>query len=99
MLVLVKLDVADPVKALNASAVPAQLQQRFWRGKQAGEIQVLCLKGLAVTAASGRHLNDPAGGATGLAMCVGACLTRRGQVISRPRLIYRLMMRQGKRQP
>ena len=64
--VLVELGVADPVPALNAPSVSHQLQQRFWRGAQAGEEQVLRLKGLAVAAAGGRHLHDPAGADPGL---------------------------------
>jgi hypothetical protein len=61
-----ELGVADPVPAFNAPAVSHQLQQRFWRGAQAGEDQVLRLKGLAVAAAAGRHLHDPAGADPGL---------------------------------
>ena len=64
--VLMELGVAEPVPALNAPAVPHQLQQRFWRGAQTGEEQVLRLKGLAVAAAGGRHLHDPAGADPGL---------------------------------
>ena len=64
--VLVELGVTDPVPAFNAPAVPHQFQQRVWRGAQAGEEQVLCLKGQAVAAAGGRHLHDPAGTDPGL---------------------------------
>jgi len=64
--VLVELGVTDPVPAFNAPAVPHQFQQRVWRGAQAGEEQVLRLKGLAVAAAGGRHLHDPAGTDPGL---------------------------------
>jgi len=60
------LGVADPVPALNAPAVSHQLQQRFWRGVQAGEEQVLRMKGFAVAATGGRHLHDPAGAYPGL---------------------------------
>ena len=65
--ILVQLGVADPVPALNAPAVTHQLQQRFWRGAQAGEKEVGGLKGLAVAAASCRHLHDHAGADPGLA--------------------------------
>ena len=61
-----KLGVADPVPAFNAPAVSHQLQQRLWCGAQAGEEQVLRLKGLAVAAAARRHLHDPAGADPGL---------------------------------
>ena len=64
--VLMELCVTDPVPALNAPAVPHQLQQRIWRGAQTGEEQVLRLKGLAVAAAGGHHLHDPAGADPGL---------------------------------
>ena len=64
--VLMKLGVADPVPAFNAPAVSHQLQQRLWCGAQAGEEQVLRLKGLAVAAAARRHLHDPAGADPGL---------------------------------
>ena len=64
--VLMELGITDPVLALNAPAVPHQLQQRFWRGAQTGEEQVLRLKGLAIAAAGGRHLHDPAGAYPGL---------------------------------
>jgi hypothetical protein len=60
-----ELCVANPVLALNAPAVPHQLQQRFWLGAQAGEEQVLHLRGLAVAAAGGRHRQDQAGADTG----------------------------------
>ena len=46
--ILVELGVADPVPAFNAPAVANQLQQCFWRGAQAGEEQVLRLKGLTI---------------------------------------------------
>ena len=64
--VLVELGVANPVPALNAPAVPQQLQHCFWGGAQAGEEQALRLKGLAVAAAGGRLLHDPAGADPGL---------------------------------
>jgi len=64
--ILMELGVADPVPALNAPAVPHQLQQRFWGGAQACEKEVLRLKRLAVAAAGGRHLHDPAGADPGL---------------------------------
>ena len=70
-----ELGVANPVLALNAPAVPHQLQQRFWRGAQAGEEQVLHLRGLAVAAAGGRHLQDQAGADTGIGD-VRRCLCR-----------------------
>jgi hypothetical protein len=35
--VLVELGVTDPVPAFNAPAIANQLQQRLWRGAQAGE--------------------------------------------------------------
>ena len=70
-----ELGVANPVLALNAPAVPHQLQQRFWRGAQAGEEQVLHLRGLAVAAAGGRHLPDQAGADTGIGD-VRRCLCR-----------------------
>lgn len=50
----------------NAPAVSHQFQQRLWCGAQAGEKQLLRLKGLAVAAAAGRHLHDPAGADPGL---------------------------------
>ena len=65
--VLMELGVADPVPALDAPAVSHQLQQGFWGGAQAGEKQVGGLEGLAVAAAGGRHLHDPAGADPGLA--------------------------------
>jgi hypothetical protein len=65
--VLVELGATDPVPALNAPTVSYQLQQRFRRGAQAGEEQVLRLKGLAIAAAAGRHLHDPAGADPALA--------------------------------
>ena len=64
--VLMELGVADPVPAFNAPAVANQLQQRLWCGAEAGEEEVLRLKGLAGAAAGGRHLHDPAGADPGL---------------------------------
>ena len=64
--ILVQLGVADPVPALNAPAVANQLQQRFWRGSQAGKEQMLGVKGLAIAAAGGHDFNDPAGADPGL---------------------------------
>ena len=61
-----ELGVPDPVPALDAPAVSNQLQQGFWGGAQAAEKEVGGLKGLAVAAASGRHLHDPAGTDPGL---------------------------------
>ena len=61
MVVLVQLGVTDPVPAFNATAVVHQVQQGFWGGAQAGEEVVGGLERLAVTAAGGVHLNDPAG--------------------------------------
>jgi len=65
--VLVELGIADPMPALNAPAVAHQLQQCFWRGAQAGQKEVGGPKGLAVAAAGGRHLHDPARTDPGLA--------------------------------
>jgi hypothetical protein len=64
---LMELGVADPVPAFNASAVSHQLQHPFWRGGQAGEEQVLRLKGGAVAAGAGRLLHDTAGADPALA--------------------------------
>jgi hypothetical protein len=61
-----ELGVTDPVPALDAPAVPHQLQQGFWRGAQAGEKQVGGLKRLVVTGAAGRDFHDPAGADPGL---------------------------------
>jgi len=65
--VLVELGIADPMPALNAPAVAYQLQQCFWRGAQAGNKELGGPKGLAVAAAGGRHLHDPAGADPSLA--------------------------------
>ena len=65
--VLLQLGVADPVPALNAPTGSHLLQQCFWGGAQAGEKQVHGLKRLAVTAAGGADLHDPAGADPGLA--------------------------------
>jgi len=43
------------------------LQQSFWGGSQAGEKQARGLKRLAVVAAGGADLHDPAGADPGLA--------------------------------
>ena len=64
--ILMELGVANPVPAVNALAISHQLQQRFWRGAQAGEKHMGGPKGLAVAAAAGRHLHDPAGADPGL---------------------------------
>jgi len=69
-----ELRIADPVPALNAPAVAHQLQQRLWCGAQAGEKQVGGPKGLAVAAAVGRYLHDPARTAPGLADVLGCFL-------------------------
>jgi len=61
-----ELGVADPVPALNAPVVVNQLQQRCWRSAQTGEEQMGGLKGLAVPAAGGRDLHDPAAADPGL---------------------------------
>jgi hypothetical protein len=61
-----ELGIADPVPALNAPAVPHQLQQRIWRGAQAGQKQVLRLKGLALAAAGGPNIHDPTAADPGL---------------------------------
>lgn len=70
-----ELGVPDPVPALNAPAVPHQLQQGFWGGAQAGiaprgapgePLEVGGLKWLAITTAGGHHLHDPAGADPGL---------------------------------
>ena len=65
--VLVELGVTDPVPALNAPAVPHQLQQCFWGGSQACEKQMGGMEGLAVSDAGGHHLNNPAGASPVLA--------------------------------
>lgn len=70
-----ELGVPDPVPALNAPAVPHQLQQGFWLGSQAGEEQVGRLKWLAITDAIGGHFHDPAGANPGLANVL-RCLFR-----------------------
>ncbi len=59
--VLVQLGVTDPVPALNAPAIPHQLQQGFWGGAQAGEEEMGLPEGLAVAGSGGNHLYDPAG--------------------------------------
>jgi hypothetical protein len=64
--VLVELGVANPVPALNAPAVPHQLQQGFWGRAQAGQKHVVGLERLAVSGAGGDHLHDPAGVDPGL---------------------------------
>ena len=64
--VLVQLGVTDPVPALNAPAIPHQLQQGFWGGAQAGEEEMGLPEDLAVASANGGHLHDPAGAAPGL---------------------------------
>ena len=77
MRILVQLGVANPVPALNTPSVTNQLLQRFWGGAQAGEEQVLRLKGLAIAAAGGRHLHDLAADVTPfigpVLMRVGGC--------------------------
>ena len=78
--VLMELGLADPVPALNAPAVPHQTQQGFWGGAQAGvaprgapgePLQVGGPEGLAIPAALGDHLDDPAGAAPGRADVLG----------------------------
>jgi hypothetical protein len=44
-----ELGVADPVSALNAPAIPHQLQHGFWRGAQDCQKHVGGAKRLAVT--------------------------------------------------
>ena len=69
MVVLVQLGVTDPVPAFNAPAVPHQLKQDFLgaqagvapRGSPGEALQVGGLERLAVMAAGGVQLNDPAG--------------------------------------
>ena len=65
--VLVELGVTDPVPALNAPAVPHQMQQGFWGGAEARQKQVGGLKRLAVPDAPGDYLNDPTVADPGLA--------------------------------
>lgn len=57
---------ANPVPAPNAQAVLHQSQQDFWCRAQAGEEQVRRPKWLAITAAIGGHLQDPAAAEPGL---------------------------------
>ena len=64
--VLIELGVTDPVPALNAPAIPHQLQQGFWGGAQAGEEEMGLPEGLAIASADGDHFHDPAGAAPGL---------------------------------
>jgi len=61
-----ELGIADPVPALDAPAVPHQLQQGFWGGAQAAQKQVCGLERLTGASAAGRHLHDPAGANPGL---------------------------------
>jgi hypothetical protein len=65
--ILMELGVANPVPALNAPAVPHQLQQGFWGGPQAREESVRGVERLAAAGADRGHLHDPAGAAPGLA--------------------------------
>jgi len=65
--IFLELGVADPVPALQAPAVPHQLQQGFCGGAQAGEKEVGGPKGLALPGALGDHLHDPAGADPGRA--------------------------------
>jgi len=53
--------VPDPVPALNAPTVAHQSQQCIWGGAQVCEELVGRPKWLAITAAIGGHLHDPAG--------------------------------------
>ena len=64
--VLVQLGVTDPVPALNAPAIPHQLQQGFWGGAQAGEEEMGLPEGLAIAGPDGGHLHNPTGAAPGL---------------------------------
>jgi hypothetical protein len=64
--VFMELGIADPVPALNAPAVPHQLQQGFWGGVQATQKQVRGLERLTVATAAGLQLHDPAGANSGL---------------------------------
>ncbi len=62
-----KLGVADPIPALNAPPISRQFQQGFWDRSQAGAIEVLGNRWLAVTGSCGEDCNDPA--------CAKPCLT------------------------
>jgi len=64
--ILIGLAIADPVPTFNSPAVANQLQQHLWGGAQAGEEQVLRLKGLAVAPGGGRDFHDPVGVDPGL---------------------------------
>lgn len=70
-----ELGIPDPVPAFNAPALSHQLQQGFWGGAQAREKHVGRLKWLAVSAAPGGYLHDPAGPDPGLANVL-RCLFR-----------------------
>jgi len=65
--VLVELGVTDPMPALNAPAVPHQLQQGFWGGAKAAKKQVGGLKRSTASGAGSAHLHDPAGANPALA--------------------------------
>jgi len=64
--ILMELGIADPVPALDAPAVPHQLQRGFWGGAQAAQKQWYGLERLAGASAAGRQLHDPAGANPGL---------------------------------
>ena len=61
-----ELGVTEPVPAFNASAVPHQLQQGFWRGAQAGEKKVPLERGFVAALAADDHFDDPAAAWPGL---------------------------------
>ena len=66
VVILMELGVAEPVPAFNAPAVPHQLQQRFWRGAQAGEEEVPLEGRLASTLAADDQFDDPTAAGPGL---------------------------------
>jgi hypothetical protein len=89
--ILVELGVTDPVPALNAPAVPHQLQQCLWGGAHAGEKQVLRLKRLAFSGAGSGHLHNPAGANPALADVLRCllCPQRPGDVAAMADLLIR----------
>ena len=66
VIILMELDVTEPVAAFNAPAVPNQLQQGFWRGSQAGEKEVPLEGRLSGTLAADDQFDDPAAAGPGL---------------------------------
>jgi hypothetical protein len=78
VVIFMELGVTEPVPAFNAPAVPHQLQQRFWRGAQAGEEEVPLEGRLAGTLAADDQFDDPAAAGPGLGDAVRSLLGPEG---------------------